>query len=103
MTAPGPSGTSAVHSAELDDGVLVGGDDVVPVPAAVHERLERQVEGELARRALDADAESTRCERPLAIELVDDDRRAPALQADGEPDVVDDRVAPPVAAGKALK
>ena len=30
----------------LDDGVVVAGDDVVPVPAAVDERLERQVEDE---------------------------------------------------------
>ena len=53
----------------LDDGVLVAGHDVVPVPAAVGERRQRQVELERAVRSPSTVAASTRCERPLAIDL----------------------------------
>ncbi len=55
----------------LDDGVLVTGDDVVPVPAAVRERRQRQVEveGRPAGGVPSTVAASTRCERPLAIDL----------------------------------
>ena len=53
----------------LDHDVVVAGDDVEPVPAAVDERHQREVELEVVGALVSVVvAESTRCERPLAIE-----------------------------------
>ena len=81
----------------LDHGVVVAGDDVVPVPAAVHERLERQLEDEgalgLAAGARRVDA----LRAAVGQRAVDDHGGAAAGDLDGEPDVLDDGPAPPVA------
>ena len=54
----------------LDDRVLVAGDDVVPVPAAVDERRQRQLEGEGAEPSAPTvgGVDPLRL-RPLAIDL----------------------------------
>ena len=91
------SGTSARPLGRLHDGVVVAGDDVVPVPAAVHERLERQLEDE---RALGLAAGARRVDALRAAvgqRPVDDDGGAAAGHLDGQPDVLHDGPAPPVA------
>ena len=81
----------------LDDGVVVAGDDVVPVPAAVDERLERELEDEGAL-GLAAGGGRVDALRPaVGQRAVDDQRRAAAGDLDGEPDVLDHGPAPPVA------
>ena len=77
----------------LDDGVVVAGDDVVPVPAAVDERLERQLEGErAARRPSSVVAGVDALRAAVGHRPVDGDRwrRAPA-SATVRRDVGDDR------------
>ena len=90
----------------FDGAAVVTGHDVVPVPPAVDERLERQRERERARGvvalALDlggVDAlRVTSCHR-----LVDRDARAGAAHVDGQLDVGDHRVPAPVGGGEGVE
>ena len=83
----------------LDGGAVVAGDDVVPVPAAVDERLERQREGEQSASVLPLPLDG-RGLHALGVaarhRLVDGHDGARADDLDGQVDVGDDGVATPV-------
>ena len=90
-------GTSAVHSADSTMHVLVAGDDVVPVPAAVDERLERQVEDEGAGARLVGGGGVHPLRTAVGHRLVEDHRGSVALQPQGQGHVGDHGPASPVA------
>ena len=79
----------------LDRRTVVAGDDVVPVPPAVDERLERQGEGE--RAGVPLDGRGVHALRvPACHRLVDRHHRAGAGHRHGELDVRHDGVPAPV-------
>ena len=69
----------------LDDDVLRAGEDVEPVPAAVTERLERQVEGELAGALVLGGGGVDALGAAVGHRPVDDQRRLGAGDPDREP------------------
>ena len=91
----------------LDDGVLVAGDDVVPVPAAVDERRQRQVEVEGLAGVPTSTAVDGRGVDALRAAvghgLVDRHAGAPAGDRDRQPHLADDAPAAPVGRGEAVE
>ena len=87
----------------VDDDVLVTGDHVEPVPAAVDERLQRQLEGEGATAALVGAAGVDALRAAVGHRAVDGDRGAAADEVHRERDLGDDRPAPPVAGGERVE